>query len=179
MRYFAYGSNMSSRRLGQRVPQLVCISSAVLSHHTLRFHKSGRDGSGKCDAFFTECASDSIHGVLFDLDVAGKKTLDRIEGVGAGYDEKRVRIELAGGDRVEALTYVATHIDDTLLPFTWYKAHVMHGARAAALPAMYLDLIASVPALCDIDRERHAREMAIHALACAAERLHRGIVTRR
>jgi gamma-glutamylcyclotransferase (GGCT)/AIG2-like uncharacterized protein YtfP len=162
MLYFAYGSNMSSRRLGQRVPQAVCIGSAVLSDHALRFHKSGRDGSGKGDAFFTGCSGDIVHGVLFELDGAGKKSLDRIEGVGAGYAEKRVQVDLAGGDEVDALTYVATHIDTTLLPFTWYKAHVLHGARAAALPAMYLDLIASVPALCDIDRERHASEMSIH-----------------
>lgn len=53
MKYFAYGSNMSLLRLWQRVPSAVRIGVFTLQGHQLRFHKLGKDGSGKCDAYQT------------------------------------------------------------------------------------------------------------------------------
>ena len=49
MRYFAYGSNMSSRRLRERMPGARAESRAILPCHRLAWHKIGKDGSGKCD----------------------------------------------------------------------------------------------------------------------------------
>ena len=68
-RYFAYGSNMSTRRLQGRVsaePRGV----ASLERHALRFHKQSTDGSGKAGAQFTGDAHDIVHGVLFELSEA-------------------------------------------------------------------------------------------------------------
>ena len=81
MIYFAYGSNMSLRRLRRRVPAAEVIGTAALAGHTLRFHKAGRDGSAKCDAFFTGSRRDTIHGVVFRIDAAGKRALDRVEEI--------------------------------------------------------------------------------------------------
>jgi hypothetical protein len=156
--YFAYGSNMSIRRLQQRVPAARLLRQGVLPGHSLRFHKVGQDGSAKCDAFHTAELADAIHGVLFHIDEAGKAVLDRVEGLGAGYDEKPVT--LACG--TEAITFVATHIDDALLPFHWYKQHVLVGAREAGLPDSYIELIDLHPAMDDPDPARHAREIAVH-----------------
>lgn len=158
MNYFAYGSNMSLRRLQARVPAARPLGTAVLAGHALRFHKAGRDGSAKCDAFHTADVSDAIHGVLFHIDDAGKSVLDRVEGLGAGYDEKQVT--LACG--TTAITYVATHIDEGLLPFHWYKQHVLVGAREARLPVDYVGLIECHPSREDPDAARHARETSIH-----------------
>lgn len=158
MNYFAYGSNMSLQRLQARVPVARPLGAAVLPGHSLRFHKAGRDGSAKCDAFHTADLADAIHGVLFHIDEAGKAVLDRVEGLGAGYDEKQVI--LACG--TAAVTYVATHIDETLLPFHWYKQHVLVGATEARLPADYVYRIEQHPAVNDPDPARHAREIAIH-----------------
>ncbi len=149
---------MSLRRLQARVPAARVLGAAILPGYSLRFHKSGRDGSAKCDAFHTADLADAIHGVLFHIDPAGKFVLDRVEGLGAGYDEKQ--ITLACGRR--ALTYVATHIDDDLLPYHWYKQHVLTGAREACLPADYIAAIDSQPAIADPDAARHATEIAIH-----------------
>ena len=52
--YFAYGSNMSSRRLKNRVESANVISTGILEKYKLKFHKISEDGSGKCDAFFTD-----------------------------------------------------------------------------------------------------------------------------
>ena len=160
--YFAYGSNMSVQRLDQRVPGVRRLGAASLAGHELRFHKSGSDGSGKCDAFYTGLDQHELHGVLFELDSSGKRTLDRFEGLGAGYDEKTVSLALGTGESVEAVTYVATRIDAALQPFHWYKAHVLIGARSAALPSTHIDRIVAEPALDDPDRERHQREMSLY-----------------
>ena len=163
MHYFAYGSNMSIRRLRRRVSGALSLGRAVLPAHDLRFHKVGRDGSGKCDAFFTGNSRDLIHGMVFRLEPDDKQVLDRIEGLGAGYDEKPVLLSLAGGGEIEAVTYVATHLDPRLLPYSWYKAHVLAGARDARLPGAYVNRIRAVRAINDPDRRRRARESAVHA----------------
>jgi hypothetical protein len=153
---------MSLRRLQQRVPQVRPAGRAILSGHRLCFHKIGADGSAKCDAFFTGCLSDIIHGVLYSIEPGCKAVLDRIEGLGAGYDEKPVVLTRVAGGSTRALTYVATHIDASLQPFDWYKQHVLVGAREAGLPRSYVDAIERRPAHPDPDRVRHAHEIAVH-----------------
>ena len=48
---FAYGSNVCSGRLRERVPSAVPVRVARLLNHSLRFHKRSGDHSGKCDAW--------------------------------------------------------------------------------------------------------------------------------
>lgn len=163
MKYFAYGSNMSIARLTARAPRSVPLGCHRLNEHDLRFHKAGADGSGKCDAFFTGIVDHGVYGVLYDLDTRDKPALDRVEGLGYGYDEKRVTVLSAGGSPVEALTYVATRIDRTLKPFTWYVSHVLIGSREASLPPEYVHCkISSVASVEDADRLRDASQRAIH-----------------
>ncbi len=162
MNYFAYGSNMSSRRLLARVPQVRRLENAVLPGYRLCFHKIGDDGSAKCDAFYTGSAADVLYGVLYHIELADKAVLDRIEGLGAGYDAQHVAVEAEALGGVTALTYVATHIDASLQPFGWYKQHVLVGAREAELPTPYIDAIADHPHWDDHDTRRHQRESAIH-----------------
>lgn len=169
MFYFAYGSNMSSARLKARVGSARVVSVATLSGHALRFHKSGQDGSAKCDAFATADANDAVIGVLFELDTADKVTLDRYEGLGAGYDDKRVVVRTPDGDMHVAVTYAATQIDPTLTPYEWYVAHVLRGAREHGLPAEYLARIAAVTTRADPDRARNGREVSVYGEPSAAD----------
>ena len=168
MFYFAYGSNMSSARLRARVASVRVVSLATLPGHALRFHKTGRDGSAKCDAFATANANDVVIGVLFDLDAAHKTTLDRYEGLGAGYDDKRVMVTTPDGELHAAVTYAATQIDTALAPYDWYLAHVLRGAREHGLPAEYLARIVAVTTRVDADRARHGREMSVYGNPSAA-----------
>ena len=161
IRYFAYGSNMSLRRLQARVPEASPVGTAMVTGHELRFHKRGRDGSGKCDAHFTG-GSGQLIGVLFDLPLAGKHALDRIEGLGAGYEEKQVSVTRHDGTRSDALTYYATDIDDRLQPYCWYRHHVMAGALEFDLPRDYIDAIGAIGVITDPDRERRQREYAAY-----------------
>lgn len=164
MHYFAYGSNMSLSRLRERVPSAEPIGCFTLNEHDLRFHKSGKDGSGKCDAYFTSETGDVIYGVLFEIDSSDKPALDKAEGLGYGYDEKEVTVSANDGSSIKATTYVATNIDVSLKPYSWYVNHVLVGAREASLPSDYIEAkIASVETVEDSDKERDAKQRAIHS----------------
>ena len=136
--YFAYGSNLSTERLQGRVPSARARGRGRLLHHSLRWHKRGKDGSGKCDIVSTDGRS-VVWGVLFDIAWDEKPALDAVEGLGTGYFEKEVRIVTDDGECL-ALTYHANPagIDAALRPFDWYKDYVVRGAREHGLPADYV-----------------------------------------
>ena len=151
-RYFAYGSNMSTARLRERTPSARALGTGRLPRHRLRWHKLGRDGSGKCDAAFTGRQEDAVWGVLFDIDCAEKPLLDAAEGLGIGYCEVNAHIVTATG-AVVAHTYQAKpdKIDAALQPLDWYKQHVLRGARQHGLPAAY---IATIERVATVNRPR-------------------------
>ena len=156
MKYFAYGSNMCSPLLKDRVPSAEKYAIAALKGHVLKFHKiSKKDGSGKCDAFETKSPEDIVYGVLFEISENEKQDLDRIEGLGAGYEEKYVYVNLLDEERgIRAFTYYATKIDDSLKPYDWYKDFVVSGAREHNLPKVYIKLLEREESIDDSDKSR-------------------------
>ena len=101
-------------------------------------------------------------GALFTLSRSSKAKLDRVEGLGNGYEEKMVSVVTPEGKRTQAVTYYATHISDALLPYCWYHHHVLTGARDFELPADYIQSIADVRFATDNDVERRTQEMSIY-----------------
>ena len=101
--YFAYGSNMSTPRLLNRVVSARAVAVACLPAHALRFHKRGRDGSAKCDAFYTGQDHDELHGVVYRIAAAEKPCLDECEGLGNGYDVKTVTVRGKNGTKLPGL----------------------------------------------------------------------------
>jgi len=162
MLYFSYGSNMSSRRLRDRVPSADFMIVATLHGHKLRCHKVSRDGSGKCDAYDTGDSNHCVIGVVFDISASEKPLLDLKEGLGSGYEEKIVYLVAADGAVIEATTYYATSIDSLLKPYCWYKHHVLIGAAEHGLPQDYIEVFAQVESVADPESERHAKEMALY-----------------
>jgi hypothetical protein len=160
--YFAYGSNMSLNRLCQRVPGARRVGACLLPGHSLRFHKVGRDGSAKCDAFHTGCSRDRVMGSLFRIDPRLKHRLDRAEGLGCGYEEKPVVVFDSTGRPFAASTYYATHIEPSLRPYSWYLQHVVLGAQETALPASYRAGLAATACIVDPVLERDSAERSIH-----------------
>lgn len=161
-KYFAYGSNMSTKRLRARTPSATIVGVATLPEHRLAFHKvSKKDGSGKCD--IVKADSEAVLGVLFEIDESEKHDLDDFEGLNKGYNQKIVVVELQSGATERARTYYATNIDPKIKPFTWYKRHVIEGAKEANLPKQYLKNLESIPATPDSDKAREAEELAIYS----------------
>lgn len=163
MLYFAYGSNMAAARLQRRIPSAQRISVARLTGYHLRFHvASSIDGSAKCDAFRTKRPEDTVLGVLFRIDPADKPVLDGYESAGELYRDTFISVAMGDGQEHEALIYLGTCIDPTLQPYSWYREHVVRGARENCLPADYVESILSVDALEDPDQQRAAMELSIY-----------------
>ena len=165
VRYFAYGSNMLTARLRERVPFATPIGIGQLEGHALRWDKrSWRDGSGKCDAEFTGKRSDVVWGVVFEIDPEEKLALDQAEGLGNGYMEKAVNILTEAGP-ITAVTYLATDKDASLRPYHWYKALVIAGAREHGLPSSYRTLLELVITVSDPDPTRASMHHVLGARA--------------
>jgi gamma-glutamylcyclotransferase len=162
MLYFSYGSNMSTPRLTDRVPSARAITIARLHNHKLKFHKKSDDGSGKCDAEFTNDAEDVVYGVVFQIFVSEKGALDKKEGLGKGYEEKKVTVIKQNGETLDVVTYYATRTDLSLKPYDWYKEHVIRGAREHGLPLEYIAIIDAINSMSDPKKERHEKELSIY-----------------
>jgi len=164
MNYFAYGSNMSLRRLSNRITNVDVVGTHILYRHKLRFHKiSDTDGSAKCDLSYTGRETDLVYGVLYRIENVAKQILDKIEGLGKGYNEKHVTLVSAENHSVkEAVTYYATNTNPSLLPYNWYLKHVLIGAREAGVPKKYLNGLNKIKTIQDSDKSRQKKELAIY-----------------
>lgn len=162
MLYFAYGSNMSVARLTKRVPSASPIESGLLYGHKLIFHKISKDDSGKCDTYETKNPLDCLEGVLYRIDPAHRRLLDKIEMSAYGYQVKDVTIETGSDKGVLAFTYYATKIKKDLKPYHWYKHHVISGAEENDLSTEYIDKILSVESLNAPDTGRSDLQLSIY-----------------
>ncbi len=152
---FAYGSNMLTARLRQRVRSATPIRIGRLFGHALKWHKKSSDGSGKCNAESTGRNEDVVWGVLFEIELSEKPALDRAEGLGNGYIERQVEITTDRGN-VTATAYIATTKDSSLRPYHWYKAFVVAGAKEHELPQDYLRALKNSLSIPDPDHGRAA-----------------------
>lgn len=162
MKYFAYGSNMSLHRIQQRILNSKFIGVYSLKGYDLRFHKVGQDSSAKCDAFNTNIDLDCIEGVVFEIDYDDISKLDKIEGVGHGYEKVDVSVIGANNEKTLAFMYAATNIDESLLPYDWYKKHVLEGAKSAGLSSTYIKNIEQIHSIKDPDKSRAKLEVKIY-----------------
>jgi len=153
--YFAYGSNMHPARLRRRVPSSRALGTATLCGHQLRFHKRGRDGSGKCNVWHTGQDSDRVIGVIYEMQATERYLLDEAEGLGIGYHLQEHTLEL--NDVVHDVFYYiadSAHIEENQRPFHWYRDLVLYGARFHGLPQEYIETFLLIEAELDADRER-------------------------
>lgn len=152
MRYAAYGSNLHPLRLSERISSARLVGTGNVPDWSLHFHKRSNDGSGKCSIL---AGGDGIHVAVFDVSSADKLVLDRIEGLNVGYAETSLSVVGVG----DCVAYIAetSHVDDSLLPYDWYKELVLSGARFHGFPESYLDGISQQPACLDPDPVRRLR----------------------
>lgn len=163
--YFAYGSNMLDERLRQRCSSARFVGTGAAAGWQLAFTKRSLDHSGK--ATMRPCSSSTgrVHGVLFTIDLIERPILDLAEG--ADYERRdNVPIEVEGGALTYASAYIAreTAIDAGLIPYDWYRALVIAGARRHRLPADVIAMIEAVPVRPDPVLTREHRRVAIALL---------------
>lgn len=153
---------MSLNRLKSRTPSAHRLGVFELYEHKLKFHKIGKDGSAKCNALFTGIEADIVEGVVFEIDPREIVTLDRAEGLGKGYDKLNVIVTNKQGVKLEVFVYFATNMNDSLLPFSWYKQHVLKGAKSAGLSDNYISELMDINTINDPDSSRESRELKIY-----------------
>ncbi len=131
MYYFAYGSNMDYGKMASRCPHASLIDVASL--HGYRFQINSRGV-----ATIVQYENGKVYGILWDLTQEDALTLDKYEGVGAGfYRRAAVTVELASGCQVEALIYVAT--DYSLgSPRYEYMENILTTAKHYQFPISYI-----------------------------------------
>jgi len=124
---------------------------------------STKDLSAKCNLVESNDSAVS-YGVLYELLARDKPSLDAIEGLGNGYREALVQLQL-DGTSYEPFVYVADmlYIDSSLRPYHWYKEIVLAGARYHRLPDDYIAELAAVQSIPDPDLTRTAENEALLA----------------
>ncbi len=143
--YFAYGSNMLTRRLTapRRAPSAKFIGTGYIEGYRLTFDKASNDGSGKCDAEATGNPEDRVYGVVYSIAEDEAGALDTAEAVGHGYRKGEIDILTPQGP-LRAVAYFATQKNARLLPFHWYKSFVVQGAIEHELPEIYIERLQAV-----------------------------------
>ncbi len=136
--YFAYGSNLDPSRLAGRVGRAEPRGAARLAGHRLAFDKPGRDGSAKAN--LRPQPGGLVWGVVYALDPDDWARLDRFE---RGYD--RVEVSVDGAARsLRVQTYRAAR-SCAALPFAWYLALCVAGARQHGLPRHWVEQLRATP----------------------------------
>src|SRR5262245_38406331 len=128
--YFAYGSNMLTARLKARCNSATPICVAFAEGYRLTFAKPSRDGSGKGHMVRARRRVRQP-GVLFEIDVDERGALDEAEGRGSGY-ERDDTFPVRRNDTKEianCTVYLAEKPDLTQVPYDWYLALIVAGAR--------------------------------------------------
>jgi hypothetical protein len=90
--YFAYGSNMLTRRFRQRTPSAVAVGIGFVESYRLTFGKVSTDGSGKCTIERSDDPENEVYGVLFRVDTADSPRLDSAEGLGHSYIKEELGV---------------------------------------------------------------------------------------
>ena len=165
--YFAYGSNMLTKRLQKRCPSAVKVACAYADNTIIEFSKLSRDCSGKATL---RCQDGyRVPGVLFEIKISERKKLDRCEGAGnsGGYircDSFPVHLT-ENNDVFYAATYLATCPKLGLKPYDWYLALIIAGAKEHELDEHHRQTLQRVPYLPDPDLSRNERRKAIKVLS--------------
>lgn len=136
MLYFAYGSNMDSVRLRERIGEVNDGIIGILNGYELRFNKrSVKDEYGRANLIAEPNAI--TEGVIFELTDEQFALMDRREG--NGYRRHSVSVRIGSNTR-EAQTYLATteFITEGLSPSEKYLRHILDGAQAHGLSELYI-----------------------------------------
>lgn len=146
MIYFAYGSNMFTYRLEKRVGRVEIIGIGKLPKHSLQFNKVSIDGSLKANISSND--KEDVFGIIFKIDPNKKEELDKAEGLGKGYVEQEIEVEIIQSqEKINAFTYVADTIDNSgvNMPYDWYLELITIGAEEHKLPSDYSDKLKTIP----------------------------------
>ncbi len=127
--YFAYGSNLSLRRMAARCPLARPVGPATLPDHRLVFHRV---------ASVLPAPGNRVHGAVWAITPSCEAALDRYEGFPRFYIKDVRTVVLANGEPRRAMIYVMNARRQEP-PSAAYLAIIREGYRDFGLPERALD----------------------------------------
>jgi gamma-glutamylcyclotransferase len=137
--YFAYASNMSRAQMKSRAGEIFEEHVAKLENYELVFNKKARGGSATANIRLA--AGQAVEGVLYKINEAAFRALDRFEGAPQHYRRIEVNVTSGNGQKIAAQAFIATKVDKGLRPAPHYLKTILDGAREHGLPEDYLQKI--------------------------------------
>jgi gamma-glutamylcyclotransferase len=130
---------MDPQTYRRRCPTAKDLGRARLPGYRLAFtrYSRGRRG-GSADAVVDDASE--VWGVLYEVDDACLKAMDKVEGAPHAYRRETVTVVAAEGTTLEAITYVANKTGE-FRPNKSYLAVILRGARAHNLPTDYVAIL--------------------------------------
>jgi gamma-glutamylcyclotransferase (GGCT)/AIG2-like uncharacterized protein YtfP len=146
--YFAFGSNLDAARLHIHCPSARFVSIARLADHRLAFTIESRNTWHGGVADIVPAPGVEVWGALWVVGGEHSRPLDEQEGVfrdPPAYHRYRVTVETPAGDTVGCRAYQVVAPDlNGIAPSPAYKATILRGARAIALPPAYIETLEAI-----------------------------------
>jgi len=139
VKVFAYGSNMCTRRMKDRVSSAKPLGFAKFLNKRLVCNKKSDDGSGKAN--LEKAAGDTAWGVLYEMDSAELGKLDDYE---KGYKRVSLDVETEQGALESAWVYISSKLTDDPRPYEWYKELMINGALEHHLSSFYIERLKQI-----------------------------------
>ncbi|MBC8259989.1 MAG: gamma-glutamylcyclotransferase [SAR324 cluster bacterium] len=123
--YFAYGSNMSARRIRHRLGWAPSRIATILPDYLLAFDKQSNDG-GKANI---QCSTgNQVEGVLYFVKEQDLLILDGFEGVAEReYERQEIEVLDRAGHLMPAVAYVALNTGKETRPTREYLNYLLEG----------------------------------------------------
>ena len=123
--YFAFGSNMSAKRMHDRLGWSPSRSGAILHNYEMVFNKHSNDG-GKANIMSSP--SNVVEGILYSVNEEDLLILDKYEGV-AAKQYKRYDIEVQDNNKKSfaAVAYKALKTGKFFAPTEEYLNYILEG----------------------------------------------------
>ena len=145
VKVFAYGSNMCTQRLRDRVSSAEPLGTARLIDKRLVCNKKSDDGSGKANV--EETVGEIVWGVLYEIESAQLGDLNNYEG---GYERRYLDVITEEDSLVNTWVYVSSDLTDDPRPYDWYKELMVKGACEHRLPELYIEFLKQIESKPDL-----------------------------
>ena len=131
LHYFAYGSNMSARRIRHRLGWAPSRISVTLQDYLLSFNKQSNDG-GKANIQISP--GDKVEGILYFVKEDDLLTLDGYEGVAQKqYKRQELGVMDLSGRPMRAIAYIALNTGPESRPTLEYLNYLLEGEHLLSM----------------------------------------------
>jgi len=107
IKYFAYGSNMSEKRMIDRGLTPSGKQIGILNNYKFLINKKSFKNPDKGFANIQISDGDVVEGILYEVSESDIKKLDRFEGYPKHYSRKTLMIQTQNKEFVSAIVYIA------------------------------------------------------------------------